>query len=232
MPDGSKGDQGTMTSASDTHGQQPRAVDNSRTGDTMTAEGLEISPLDVDVVVTTSHEPRDEYRAYRRVHAEVRILAEGPDEGETIGTLKGWIARDDAPEPIADVGDGISMEAGHLAETAGEVLAGRHASTSDTVVMVDRVKFTEARWLRGNLVGMIVENLVDVLQLDTRTTIAVIDPESLAHPGDLSDLAEEQAINLPVLQSTCRAAGFTQWAPDAAFWRGFGALRHGLTVAD
>lgn len=137
-----------------------------------------------------------------------------------VGTLSGWCTTRGDYGGLADEGDAISGDAHVLASTAARINR-RFGGQYLHVLMVDRATWAE-EWRGHKIMGAVLTNIVDLLQFEAGSTMAITYPEPMALDGSgrLVDGPKRDA-GLAKLNAACRAAGYEPWDEGDVWWRTF-----------
>lgn len=163
-----------------------------------------------------------EYDLLRSFSVSIESDLVDPDGLNTcIGTMTGWYSRIATSGNLTDAGDAISGDAYSLAWRAHSIIEESDDELFDEVLLIDRITLDEV-WRGHKIMGYLVESVVDILQCDPITTIAVVYPEPLALDGSgrLDDGPERDA-GMAKLHAACRAGGFRPWGDGLVWWRIF-----------
>lgn len=183
--------------------------------------------LDTSVSIYRCDADADVLRGFS---ATVRYTGDEDSEPREIGRLSGWLTRK-VYSDVADAGDALSAD-GMILGYAAQKLVEEHEvdRVLDAVVMLDRVTL-ESEYRGQKLLGTLVDDLLDVLQLEPTETIVVVFPEPLPLVrGAPRPEGEEREAGLRKLAGALAAAGFEpiddaeQLADDEAdtvWWRPF-----------
>ncbi|MGC5617713.1 hypothetical protein, partial [Georgenia sp. Z1491] len=138
-----------------------------------------------------------------------------------VGTMTGWCTRWADSGRLADAGDCLSTDAAILAAVAEDIVDSPEVGIIEDVLMIDRVTLAE-EWRGHKLLGAIVTNVVDLLQVYPSSTIAVTQPEPLSlSSGKALEEGPLRDAGMAKLHRACAAAGFQQWEDTIVWWRTF-----------
>lgn len=138
-----------------------------------------------------------------------------------VGTLTGWYTTKGDYAGLADEGDSISGDAHVLAGTSAQINA-EFAGVFRQVLLIDRVTLVE-EWRGHKIMGALSENIVDLLQFEADSTMAVMVPEPLSlDTGEALDDGRERDAGMAKLHAACRVAGYEPWYDSDVWWRPFG----------
>ncbi|KQR38543.1 hypothetical protein ASF80_03310 [Microbacterium sp. Leaf159] len=163
--------------------------------------------LDTSVSIFRCDADADVLRGFS---ATVRYTGDDDAEPREIGRLSGWLTRE-VYSDVADAGDALSAD-GMILGSAAQKLVDEHEGDRilDAVVMLDRATL-EPEYRGQKLLGALVDDLLDVLQLEPTETIVVVFPESLPLVrGAPRPEGEERQVGLRKLSRALEASGFQQ----------------------
>lgn len=190
-------------------------------------EAIDPEYLDTSVSIYRCDADADVLRGFS---ATVRYAGDEYAEPKQIGLLTGWLTRD-VYAGVADAGDALSAD-GMILGGAAQELVEEHEGDRilDAVVMLDRATL-DPEFRGQKLLGAMVDDLLDVLQLEATETIVVVFPEPLPLvKGAARPEGDERKAGLRKLERALAAAGFQpiddeeQLADDGAdtvWWRPF-----------
>lgn len=177
----------------------------------------EVDPSSVDVDLRIARETDDEYGVLRDFSAEITCIFENSDIPVDIGRVTGWITFDVGSPDLLRAGDAIAADAMVLAEAVAQI--SREQSVYSLGILIDRIWIKEP-WRGNRLTGVVVDQLLDLLQHDPVESVVVLVPEPLdeashaPYPdGPVRDAALDQ------LQAAYTQANFEQWQDSTVWWR-------------
>lgn len=180
---------------------------------------VEPEALWVDVFVHHSLDP--ELREF--TGSVLALVGEEAESAEPIGEVDGWICWAPGEHSLAEAGDDLDAVAGLLGWVVDQIvedLGDVNDQGSDAAVLIN-VPRLEPRYRGHHLLGAVVDQLLDTLQLDPASTVVVVQPEPQREmvPGPDRDRA------LADLRRHCSAQGFQPWADTAVWWRPIGRFQ-------
>lgn len=181
-------------------------------------ETINADEIWVDVKVWHSLDPE-----MREFDAEVTALV-GPEaeRPEPIGEIDGWLSWAVQKYRLWEASDALSADAATLGRVVDEIKAelarpGEIASAVLLNVLRLRPEF------RGQgLLGVIVDQCLDTLQLDPTRTLVVVRPEPQVDEGGPMEHGPARDDALERLRRHYETHGFERWDDTAVWWRPVG----------
>ena len=147
----------------------------------------------------------DEDTVLRSFSASVDYVSVFGTEHE-VGTMTGWLTRWADSGTLTENGDDLNADAAVLASVAEKIVDSPDLWIIENAPMIDRTTLAE-EWRGHKLLGVIVTNVVDLLQVAPTSTIAVTQPEPLSlTSGKALDPGQARDAGMAKLHGACAAA--------------------------
>lgn len=178
-----------------------------------------LRPIDFDVLLSLDRTEVME-SVLRSFRGEVTYVSESSTV-HNVGTVSGWVTQRADSGRLGLDGDELSQDSSVLAYAAEDIMCSARLGIVESVLMINRVTLIQ-HWRGHRLLGAIVSNILDLLQLYPTTTIAVTQPEPLSlTTGRLLDPGPVRDAGMAKLHRACLASGFTRWKDTDVWWRTF-----------